>query len=183
MTAGLRTPATNQRTIALGAFKVDDTIVEERPDESNNDFEDPVGDTSEMLDNAYGPSGYDTNPASEETRMRLEIARLQHEIERMKAGRANETLASDDNVSADLAEFLQKQGRTSALMKILGEFRDQVRPIKKPVILTGSENYPMWKEEILLAVRQSRTIDIIDNKQIGPQGERKQRHAAVLGRT
>ncbi|KLJ05369.1 hypothetical protein EMPG_11162 [Blastomyces silverae] len=101
--------------------------------------------------------------------MRLEIVRLQHEVERMKAGRGNETLASDENVSLDLAEYLQQQGRTSANMKILDEFRDQVRPIKKPVILTGSVNYLMWKEEILLAARQSQINDILDEKQTGPK--------------
>ncbi|EDN07098.1 conserved hypothetical protein [Histoplasma mississippiense (nom. inval.)] len=61
-----------------------------------------------------------------------------------------------------------RKGRTSAIVKILNEFRDQVRPIRKPVVLTGSGNYPMWKEEILLAARQSETDDILDEKQIGP---------------
>ncbi|KGY15037.1 hypothetical protein PABG_12152 [Paracoccidioides brasiliensis Pb03] len=79
--------------------------------------------------------------ASEETHMRLKIVRLQHEVERMKASRANETLANDDNVSADLTQFLQQQGRTSALMRVLDEFHDQVRLIKKSVVLTGSTNY------------------------------------------
>ncbi|OJD20510.1 hypothetical protein ACJ73_08155, partial [Blastomyces percursus] len=166
--AGFPTPATDRRTAAPGAFELDETIDEESNDsnESNNDFQDPVDDDA-MSDNAGGPSGRDS--ASEEIRMRLEIASLQHEVERMKASRASEALASDDDVSADLAEFLQRQGRTSALMRILGEFRDQVRPIKKPVVLTGSVNYPRWKGEILLAARQSRTIDIMDEKQLGPK--------------
>ncbi|OJD10298.1 hypothetical protein ACJ73_09848, partial [Blastomyces percursus] len=146
--AGLPTPATDRRTKAPGAFEPDETVEEESND-SNIEYEDPVNDA--MSDNAGGPSGRDS--ASEETRMRLEIARLQHEVERMTSGRATEASANDENVSADLADYLQRKGRTSAIMKILNEFRDQVRPIRKPVVLTGSANYPMWKEEILLAAR------------------------------
>ncbi|OAS99547.1 uncharacterized protein BDCG_16194 [Blastomyces dermatitidis ER-3] len=134
----LPTPITNQKA-APGAFEPDDTIVEERSDESNNEYEDPVEGISEMSGNAGGPSGQNNNGSvSEETRMRLEIARLQHEVERMKAGRSE-----NEELSADLVNYLQQKGRTSALMKILNEFRDQVRPIKKSVVLTGSANYPM----------------------------------------
>ncbi|OJD12431.1 hypothetical protein ACJ73_09352 [Blastomyces percursus] len=148
--ASLPTPATDRRIASLGAFEPDETIEEESND-SNIEYEDPVNDDT-MSDNASGPSGRDN--ASEETRMRLEIARLQHEVERMRAGRTTEASANDENVSADLADYLQRKGRTSAIMKILNEFRDQVRPIRKPVILTGSANYPMWKEEILQAARE-----------------------------
>ncbi|OJD10224.1 hypothetical protein ACJ73_09881 [Blastomyces percursus] len=152
----LPTPATDRRA-APGAFELDKTIEEESND-SNIEYEDPVNDT--MSDNA-----------SEETRMRLEIARLQHEVERMRTGRATE-VSVDENISADLADYLQRKGRTSGIMKILNEFRDQVRPIQKPVVLAGSANYPMWKEAILLAARQSETDDILDEKQIsGPNGD------------
>ncbi|EGC48719.1 nucleolar protein NOP2 [Histoplasma capsulatum var. duboisii H88] len=165
LNAGLPTPATNRRVIAPGAFEPDETIEEESND-SNNEYEDPV-DNNAMSDNAGGPGG--RNDVSEETCMRLEIVRLQHEVEQMKASRANATSASDENFSPDLAEYLQQMGRTSALVKLLGEFRDQVRSIKKPVILTGSTNYPMWKEEILLAARQSQTRNILEEKQTGPK--------------
>lgn len=43
-----------------------------------------------------------------------------------------------------------------------------MRFIKKPVVLSGSGNYPIWKEEILLAVRQSETDDILEKKQTDP---------------
>ncbi|EQL34169.1 hypothetical protein BDFG_04069 [Blastomyces dermatitidis ATCC 26199] len=165
----LPTPTTNRKVTAPGAFEPDDTIVEERSDESNNEYEDPVeGIISEMSGNAGGPSGRNDNGSvSEETRMRLEIARLQHEVERMKAGRS-ESSASNEDISADLVNYLQWKGRTPAIVKILSEFRDQVRPIKKPVILTDSANYPMWKEEILLAARQSETDDILNDRQVSP---------------
>ncbi|OJD26502.1 hypothetical protein ACJ73_02114 [Blastomyces percursus] len=53
-------------------------------------------------------------------------------------------------------------------MKILNEFRDQVKHIRKPVILTGKTNYPVWREEILLAARQSETEDILEEEQMAP---------------
>ncbi|OAT09892.1 hypothetical protein, variant [Blastomyces gilchristii SLH14081] len=160
---GLPTPAMNRKVTAPGVFEPDETIAEEQSDESNV-YEDPVEGISEMSGNAGGPSGRNDNSSvSEETRMRLEIARLQHEVERMKAGRGE-----NEELSADLMNYLQRKGRTSALVKILNEFRDQVRPIKKPVVLTGSANYPMWKEEILLAARQSEMDDILNDKQVNP---------------
>ncbi|OJD27538.1 hypothetical protein ACJ73_01076 [Blastomyces percursus] len=88
--AGLPTPATDRRIKAPEAFEPDDTIEEESND-SNIEYEDPVNDA--MSDNAGGPSGRDS--ASEETPMRLEIARLQHELERMRSSGATEASASD----------------------------------------------------------------------------------------
>ncbi|EDN02337.1 predicted protein [Histoplasma mississippiense (nom. inval.)] len=161
--AGLPTPATNRKVIAPGAFEPDETI-EEESNESNIEYEDPIND-NEISDNAGGSGSRDD--VSEETHMRLEIARLQHEVQQMKASRG-EPSASDENISADLANYLQRKGRTSAIVKILNEFRDQVRSIRKPVVLTGSGNYSMWKEEILLAARQSETDDILEEKQTGP---------------
>ncbi|EDN03553.1 predicted protein [Histoplasma mississippiense (nom. inval.)] len=165
----LPTPVTNRKATP-GAFEPDDTIVESNEqnesNESNEEFEDPIEGINEMSGNTGGQSA-GSGSVSEETRMRLEIARLQHEVERMKASRG-ESSVSNEELSADLANYLQRKGRTSAIVKILGEFRDQVRPIKKPIVLTGSANYPMWKEEILLAARQSETDDILNDKQISP---------------
>ncbi|EDN07798.1 predicted protein [Histoplasma mississippiense (nom. inval.)] len=118
--AGLPTPATNRKVIAPGAFEPDETI-EEESNKSNIEYEDPI-DNNEMSDNAGGSSSRDD--VSEETRMRLEIARLQHEVQQMKASRG-EPSASDENINADLANYLQRKGRTSAIVKILNEFRDQ----------------------------------------------------------
>lgn len=58
--------------------------------------------------------------------MRLEIARLELEIEQMRARRIKSSTSSTEGLSADLTEYLQQKRRTSALMRILGEFRDQV---------------------------------------------------------
>ncbi|EGE84390.2 hypothetical protein BDDG_07335 [Blastomyces dermatitidis ATCC 18188] len=91
--------------VPMWAFEPDETIAEEQSDESN-EYEDPVEGISEMSDNVGGPSGWNDNSSvSEETHMRLEIARLQHEVECMKTSRG-ETLASDE-MGADLAEYLQ----------------------------------------------------------------------------
>ncbi|EQL32925.1 hypothetical protein BDFG_05021 [Blastomyces dermatitidis ATCC 26199] len=99
----LPTPTTNRKVTAPGAFEPDNTIVEEWSDESNNEYEDPVEGISEMSGNAGGPSGRNDNGSvSEETRMRLEIARLQHEVERMKTGRGE-----NEELSADLVNYLQ----------------------------------------------------------------------------
>ncbi|OAS99554.1 uncharacterized protein BDCG_00728 [Blastomyces dermatitidis ER-3] len=160
----LPTPITNRKA-APGAFEPDETIAEEQSDESNV-YEDPVeGIISEMSGNAGGPSGRnDNSSASEETRMRLEIARLQHEVERMKTSRGD---PAGDEMGADLAEYLQRKGKTSVIMKVLEEFRSQVRLIKRPIVLTGSINYPMWREEILLAAEQSETDDILEGNGLG----------------
>ncbi|EQL27702.1 hypothetical protein BDFG_09489 [Blastomyces dermatitidis ATCC 26199] len=158
----LPTPVMSRKAAPEAFEPVEETIDESN--ELNNKYKDSVGDA--MSDNAGGPSGQSDN-TSEETRMKLDIARLMLEVEQLKAGRS-ESSASNEDISADLTNYLQQKGRTSAIVKILSEFRDQVRPIKKPVILTGSVNYPMWKEEILLAARQSETDDILNDRQVSP---------------
>ncbi|EQL28973.1 hypothetical protein BDFG_08330 [Blastomyces dermatitidis ATCC 26199] len=71
-------------------FELNEIIIEEQSDEFNV-YKDLIeGIISEMSDN---------------THMRLEIARLQHEVECMKTSRG-ETLASD-KMKADLTEYLQ----------------------------------------------------------------------------
>ncbi|OAT00099.1 uncharacterized protein BDCG_16470 [Blastomyces dermatitidis ER-3] len=99
----LLTPITNQKA-APGAFEPDKTITEEQSDESNIYKDSVEGIISEMSGNAGGPSGRNNNSsASEETHMRLEIARLQHEVERMKISRGD---SADDEMGADLTEYL-----------------------------------------------------------------------------
>ncbi|EEH50307.2 uncharacterized protein PADG_06386 [Paracoccidioides brasiliensis Pb18] len=134
--------------------------------ESNNAYDDLV---NKMPENTDGQSGQ-VSGVSEQTLMKREIAKLQREVERMRASReALPANASSDEMSEDLANYLQKKGRTTTTIKILAEFREQVRNIKKPVILTGSANYPMWREEILLAAKQSETDDILEEKQFAPE--------------
>ncbi|EEH33203.2 hypothetical protein PAAG_04256 [Paracoccidioides lutzii Pb01] len=160
----LPTPITVCRS-APGVFEIDKTILEES-NESNNAYEDLV---DEMSENTVDPSGQ-VSGVSEETLMRLEIAELQREVEMIRASReALTTNASGNEMSEDLVNYLQRRGRTTAIMKILAEFRDQVKHIKKSVILTGSANYPMWREEILLAAKQSETDDILNQKQSAPE--------------
>ncbi|OAT01062.1 uncharacterized protein BDCG_16881 [Blastomyces dermatitidis ER-3] len=82
--------------MALRAFELDKTIAEEQSDEFNI-YKDLVeGIISEMSGNVRGSSDQNNNGSvSKETCMRLEIARLQHEVECMKISRG-ETLASDE---------------------------------------------------------------------------------------
>ncbi|KMW69003.1 hypothetical protein BDDG_13197 [Blastomyces dermatitidis ATCC 18188] len=80
----LLTSITNQKA-ALETFKPDKTIAEKQSDKFNI-YEDSV-----------------EGIMSEKTHMRLEIARLQHEVECMKISR----------------------GKTSVIMKVLEEFRSQ----------------------------------------------------------
>ncbi|KMW68028.1 hypothetical protein, variant [Blastomyces dermatitidis ATCC 18188] len=132
----LPTPVTSRKA-APGAFEPVEEMID-KSNESNNEYKDPVGDT--MSDNAGGPSGQSDN-TSEETRMKLDIARLMLEVERLKAGRS-ESSASNEDISADLANYLQRKGRTPAIVKIL--------------------------KEILLAARQSETDDILNDRQVSP---------------
>lgn len=48
----------------------------------------------------------DTGSASAETCMRLEIARLELEIEQMRAGRMKSSTSSTEGLSVDLTEYL-----------------------------------------------------------------------------
>ncbi|OAT01987.1 uncharacterized protein BDCG_17329 [Blastomyces dermatitidis ER-3] len=94
----------NQK-VALRVFELNKIIAEEQSDEFN-EYEDLIEGISEMSDNAGGSSDWNDNSSvSEKTCMRLEIARLQHEVECMKTSRG-ETLASDE-MRADLTEYLQ----------------------------------------------------------------------------
>ncbi|KMW68485.1 hypothetical protein BDDG_12847 [Blastomyces dermatitidis ATCC 18188] len=51
-------------------------------------------------------------------------------------------------------------------MKVLEEFRSQVRLIKRLIVLTESINYSMWREEILLTAEQSETDDILEDNSL-----------------
>ncbi|EQL28022.1 hypothetical protein BDFG_09190 [Blastomyces dermatitidis ATCC 26199] len=91
---------------ASETFELDEIIAEEQSDEFNIYKDSVEGIISEISDNAGSSSDRNNNgSASEETHMRLEIARLQHEVEHMKTSRG-ETLASDE-IRADLTEYLQ----------------------------------------------------------------------------
>ncbi|OAT02649.1 uncharacterized protein BDCG_17697 [Blastomyces dermatitidis ER-3] len=62
-------------------------------------------DISEMSGNAGSSSDQNDNSSvSKKTCMRLEIARLQHEVERMKISRGD---SAGDEMRADLIEYLQ----------------------------------------------------------------------------
>ncbi|KGQ01551.1 hypothetical protein PAAG_11674 [Paracoccidioides lutzii Pb01] len=90
-----------------------------------------------MIDSSDQVSG-----VSEEILMRLEIAKLQQEVEMIRASREILIINTDSNeINEDLANYLQKKDRTIVIMKILTEFRDQVKHIKKSVILIDSVNY------------------------------------------
>ncbi|ODH12795.1 hypothetical protein ACO22_07909, partial [Paracoccidioides brasiliensis] len=53
------------------------------------------------------------------------IAKLQQEVKMMKASREALTINTSDNeMSEDLMNYLQRKGRNIIIMKILNEFRD-----------------------------------------------------------
>ncbi|OJD13022.1 hypothetical protein AJ78_06475 [Emergomyces pasteurianus Ep9510] len=160
----LPTPAMTRQVPALA---------EEAPlkKESSSDFEDPMSDTNPNR-MGHGKRALDGhgNSMSEETRMRLEIARLEYEIQRMKAGKSMASTAAGDVVSADLAAYLQQRGETPAVMKVINEFRLQVKLLRmKPTMLVGSSNYPMWREDVLIVAKRSGTNDILMNKELAPK--------------
>ncbi|EEH36587.2 hypothetical protein PAAG_07005 [Paracoccidioides lutzii Pb01] len=137
-TGSLPTPITVCRS-APGAFEID-KMIPEKSDESNNTYEDLV---DEMSENIIDPSGQ-VSGVSEETLIRLEIAKLQQEVEMIRASReALITNASDNEISKDLANYLQRNDSIIVIIKILTEFRDQVKHIKKSVILINFTNYLM----------------------------------------
>ncbi|KGQ00847.1 hypothetical protein PAAG_12474 [Paracoccidioides lutzii Pb01] len=62
---------------------------------------------------------------NEETLMRLEIAKLQQEVEMIRASKKTLIINTSDNeMSDDLANYLQKKDRTTVIMKILTKFKD-----------------------------------------------------------
>ncbi|EEH41540.2 hypothetical protein PAAG_03103 [Paracoccidioides lutzii Pb01] len=77
---------------------------------SNDEFEDPV-EGIEMSDNVGGPSGQGSghdDSVSEETHMKLEITRLQPEVERMRDSRgepSTEEKSSDEHTSMNMRRF------------------------------------------------------------------------------
>ncbi|OJD24664.1 hypothetical protein ACJ73_03968, partial [Blastomyces percursus] len=127
-------------------------------EESGSEFEDPMSDRSS--------SGQRDREGAETVRMRLEIVRLQHDIERLRASRDAGPAGGD--LDADVADYLQQKGRTPSIMKIIKQFKQQVRLIAEPVRLLGSVNYPTWREDVLRAVEHSETDDILGNKELSP---------------
>ncbi|KMW68342.1 hypothetical protein BDDG_12747 [Blastomyces dermatitidis ATCC 18188] len=94
----------NQKT-APEMFELNEIIAEKQSDKFNK-YKDSVKDISEMTDNTESLSNQNNNSSvSEKTYIRLEIARLQHEIEHMKISR-DETLVSD-KMRVNLTEYLQ----------------------------------------------------------------------------
>ncbi|OJD10597.1 hypothetical protein AJ78_08438, partial [Emergomyces pasteurianus Ep9510] len=120
----LSTPDINQKIAASGVFKLEDNKQNDSNSKLNNNFQDPA---DNRMSDASDQSDHDN--ASEKTCMRLEIVRLQHEVELMKASRET-AFISKRNVNLNLTEYLQQCRRMSALVKILDKFKDQIRLIK-----------------------------------------------------
>ncbi|OAT11730.1 hypothetical protein BDBG_17563 [Blastomyces gilchristii SLH14081] len=75
---------------------------------------------------------------------------------------ATTTVNDGNDLSPDLAEYLQNQGDTPALSRVLQEFRERVKYLQKPGLLKSTSDYPIWKEEILLVIKQSHTEDLLN---------------------
>ncbi|OAT13442.1 hypothetical protein BDBG_17815 [Blastomyces gilchristii SLH14081] len=90
----------NQK-MASEVFELNETITEKQSDKFNK-YKDSVEDISEMSDNTESLSNQNNNSSvSEKTHMRLEIARLQHEVKQMKTDRDE-----NEELSADLMNYL-----------------------------------------------------------------------------
>ncbi|OAT00104.1 uncharacterized protein BDCG_16473 [Blastomyces dermatitidis ER-3] len=101
-------------------FKLNEIITEKQSDKFNK-YKDTIEDISEMSHNAECSSDQNNNSlSSKKTHMRLEIARLQHDIEQMKISRSD---SADDEIRADLTEYLQQKEKISVIIKVLEEFR------------------------------------------------------------
>ncbi|KAG5305345.1 hypothetical protein I7I50_05710 [Histoplasma capsulatum G186AR] len=98
--------------------------------------------------------------------LRHRIAQLDDELRQMRAASTPATAAAQDGneLSPDLAAHLRDQGDTPALSRVLQEFRERVKYLQKPGLLKSASDYPIWKEEILLAIKQSHTEDILTTK-------------------
>ncbi|EER36377.1 conserved hypothetical protein [Histoplasma capsulatum H143] len=125
---------------------------------SGSEFEDPMSERSS--------SGQRDQEDADIVRMKLEIARLQHEVERMRTNRSASSVRED--LDADVADYLQQRGTTPSIMKIIKQFKQQVELIAEPVRLLGFANYSTWREDVLRAVEHSETGDILDNKELSP---------------
>ncbi|KAG5287998.1 repeat set, removed [Histoplasma ohiense] len=96
--------------------------------------------------------------------LRHHIAQLDDELHQMRAASTPADAHDGNELSPDLAAHLRDQGDTPALSRVLQEFRERVKFIQKPGFLKSASNYPIWKEEILLAIKQSHTDDILTTK-------------------
>ncbi|KGQ01446.1 hypothetical protein PAAG_11793 [Paracoccidioides lutzii Pb01] len=113
-------PATRVYRSASEAFKTDKTILK-KSDKFNNTYKDMVDEISENTVD----SSDQVSEVSEEILMRLEIAKLQQEVEMMRASRKTFIINTSNNkINEDLANYLQRNNRTTIIMKILTEFRD-----------------------------------------------------------
>ncbi|OAT09890.1 hypothetical protein BDBG_17285 [Blastomyces gilchristii SLH14081] len=107
------------------------------------------------------------NMADEAAALRRHIAQMNEELHQMRASSnptATATVNDGNDLSPDLAAYLQNQGDTPALSRVLQEFREHIKYLQKPGLLKSTSDYSIWKEEILLVVKQSHTEDILTSK-------------------
>ncbi|EGE81042.2 uncharacterized protein BDCG_17063 [Blastomyces dermatitidis ER-3] len=106
------------------------------------------------------------NMADEAAVLRRRIAQMNEELHQIRASSnptATATANDDNDLSSDLAAYLQNHEDIPALSRVLQEFRERVKYLQKPGLLKSTSDYPIWKEEILL-VKQSHTEDILTSK-------------------
>ncbi|OAT12863.1 hypothetical protein BDBG_17709 [Blastomyces gilchristii SLH14081] len=107
------------------------------------------------------------NMTDEAAALRRCIAQMDEELCQMRASSnstATATVNDGNDLSPDLTAYLQNQGNIPALSRVLQEFRERVKYLQKPGLLKSTSDYPIWKEEILLVVKQSHTEDILTSK-------------------
>ncbi|EER36718.1 conserved hypothetical protein [Histoplasma capsulatum H143] len=92
------------------------------------------------------------------------IAQLDDELHQMRAASTPAAVHDSNELSPDLAAHLCDQGDTPALSRVLQEFRERVKFIQNPGFLKSASDYPIWKEEILLVIKQFHTEDILTTR-------------------
>ncbi|EER36353.1 conserved hypothetical protein, partial [Histoplasma capsulatum H143] len=94
------------------------------------------------------------------------IAQLDDELCQIRAASTSAAAAVHDGneLSSDLAAHLCDQGDTSTLSRVLQEFCECIKYLQKPSLLKSASDYSIWKEEILLVIKQSHIQDILTTK-------------------
>ncbi|KAG5303451.1 hypothetical protein I7I50_10218 [Histoplasma capsulatum G186AR] len=96
--------------------------------------------------------------------LRHHIAQLDDELHQMRAASTPAAAHDGNELSPDLAAHLCDQDDTPTLSRVLQKFQKHIKFIQKPGFLKSASDYPIWKEEILLAIKQSHTEDILTTK-------------------
>lgn len=146
----------------------------------------PIEDTE---DNVYwnpdtgtmeGTEGSSSSPPPEADPAQIEMLKLQIELEKLKrenlqlaqrvqTQQGTQPAASTEEVSPDFKEYLQSKGVYSEkLQRQLTEFWKVSKLATKTQSLVETPNYPMWREDVILAAKNVEVYYILEDCQKAP---------------